>query len=81
VIVSTHNANVPVLGDADLVVTLEGDGRNGWIAPGGIGSLDPQAIREYAEDLLEGGRDAFWARQHLYGFQLCGMTAPSGNSR
>jgi hypothetical protein len=68
IIVSTHNANVPVLGDADLVIALEGDGRNGWTAPGGIGSLDAQSVREYAEDLLEGGRDAFSARQHLYGF-------------
>ena len=68
VIVSTHNANVPVLGDAELVVTLEGNGRNGWTAPDGIGSLDTKAVREYAEDLLEGGRDAFRARQHLYGF-------------
>ncbi|MGP4033382.1 TrlF family AAA-like ATPase [Pseudarthrobacter sp. 1C304] len=68
IIVSTHNANVPVLGDADLVIALEGDGRNGWLAPGGIGSLDAHAVREYAEDLLEGGRDAFRARQHLYDF-------------
>ncbi|MBF9434650.1 hypothetical protein HA133_01705 [Mycobacteroides chelonae] len=68
VIVSTHNANVPVLGDAELVVTLEGDGRNGWTATGGLGSLDIQTVREFAEDLLEGGRDAFSARKHLYGF-------------
>lgn len=68
VIVSTHNANVPVLGDAELVITLEGDGRKGWPASGGIGSMDTETVREYAEDLLEGGRDAFSARQHLYGF-------------
>lgn len=68
IIVSTHNANVPVLGDAELVVALEGDGRNGWPAPDGIGSLDTQSVRGYAEDLLEGGRDAFRARQHLYDF-------------
>lgn len=68
ILVSTHNANVPVLGDAELVVTLEGDGSNGWIAPSGLGSLDTQVVRESAEDLLEGGRDAFNARQHLYGF-------------
>lgn len=68
IVVSTHNANVPVLGDAELVVALEGDGRNGWVAPGGLGSLDTLTVREYAEDLLEGGHDAFSARQHLYGF-------------
>lgn len=68
IIVSTHNANVPVLGDADLVIALEGNGHNGWPAPDGVGSLDAQSVRGYAEDLLEGGRDAFSARQHLYGF-------------
>lgn len=68
IIVSTHNANVPVLGDAELVVALEGDGHKGWAAVDGIGSLDTQSVREYAEDLLEGGREAFSARQHLYGF-------------
>ncbi|TNC18618.1 hypothetical protein FHE66_06155 [Georgenia sp. 311] len=68
IIVSTHNANVPVLGDAELVVTLEGDGQNGRTAADGVGSLDIQSVRAYAEDLLEGGRDAFNARKHLYGF-------------
>lgn len=68
IIVSTHNANVPVLGDAELVVALEGDGHKGWPAQGGLGSMDTESVREYAEDLLEGGRDAFSARQHLYGF-------------
>ncbi|NKX79435.1 TrlF family AAA-like ATPase [Gordonia amicalis] len=68
IIASTHNANVPVLGDAELIVTLEGDGYHGWPAEGGIGSLDDKKIRSYAENLLEGGPDAFNARQHLYGF-------------
>lgn len=68
VIVSTHNANVPVLGDAELIVVLEGDGQHGWPAVGGVGSLDDAAIRALAESLLEGGPAAFNARQHLYGF-------------
>jgi hypothetical protein len=68
VIVSTHNANVPVLGDAELVVTMEGDGQHGYMTPDGVGSLDVQSVRAYAEDLLEGGRDAFNARKHLYDF-------------
>lgn len=68
VIVSTHNANVPVLGDAELIVTLEGDGQHGKPATDGIGSLDDKRIRAHAENILEGGPDAFNARQHLYGF-------------
>lgn len=68
IIASTHNANVPVLGDSELVVALESDGQRGWPIKDGIGSLDGAKVRELAEDLLEGGRTAFDARQHLYGF-------------
>lgn len=68
IVVSTHNANVPVLGDAELVVALEGDGRRSWLSEGGLGSLDDSSVRRIAEDLLEGGRAAFDARQHIYGF-------------
>jgi ABC-type cobalamin/Fe3+-siderophores transport system ATPase subunit/gas vesicle protein len=68
IIASTHNANVPVLGDAELIVALEGDGQNGRTAADGIGSLDDVAIRAHVENVLEGGPAAFNARQHLYGF-------------
>jgi len=68
IIVSTHNANIPVLGDAELVIGLDGNGSNSWPIKDGIGSLDNAEIRCLAEDLLEGGRTAFEARQHLYGF-------------
>lgn len=68
IIASTHNANVPVLGDAELIVALEGDGQNGRAAVDGIGSLDDMAIRSHVENVLEGGPAAFNARQHLYGF-------------
>jgi hypothetical protein len=68
IIASTHNANVPVLGDAELIIALEGDGQHGWPVPHGIGSLDDEPIRKLAENLLEGGPAAFNARHHLYGF-------------
>lgn len=68
IIASTHNANVPVLGDAELIVALEGSGQNGRPIDGGIGSLDDATIRALAESILEGGSTAFNARQHLYGF-------------
>ena len=68
IIASTHNANVPVLGDAELIIALEGDGQRGKPAEGGVGSLDNASIRSTAETLLEGGSAAFKARQHLYGF-------------
>lgn len=68
IIASTHNANVPVLGDAELIVALQGDGQHGRPAADGIGSLDDAAIRAHAENILEGGPAAFNARHHLYGF-------------
>jgi len=68
VIASTHNANVPVLGDAELIVALEGDGQHGRPVVDGVGSLDDAPIRVLAENILEGGPAAFNARQHLYGF-------------
>ncbi|WEO76087.1 AAA family ATPase [Cryobacterium sp. SO2] len=68
IIASTHNANIPVLGDAELIVVLAGDGSRAWVAAQGLGSLDEPAILAHAEDLLEGGRDAFNDRKHLYGF-------------
>jgi len=68
VVASTHNANVPVLGDAELIVVLESDGDHGRPAEGGIGSLDERSVRSLAENILEGGPAAFNARQHLYGF-------------
>lgn len=68
IIVSTHNANVPVLGDAELIVVLESDGSHGRPTDAGIGSLDDRPIRSLVEDLLEGGPAAFNARHHLYGF-------------
>lgn len=68
IIASTHNANVPVLGDAELIVVLENDGNHGCPSDSGVGSLDDRTIRSLAENILEGGPAAFNARQHLYGF-------------
>ena len=68
IIASTHNANVPVLGDAELIVALESDGNRGRPTEAGVGSLDDRTVRALVEDILEGGPAAFDARQHLYGF-------------
>ena len=68
IIASTHNANVPVLGDAELIVALESDGSRGRPTEAGVGSLDDRTVRALVEDILEGGPAAFDARQHLYGF-------------
>lgn len=71
-IFSTHNANIPVLGDAELIVglTAAGDAGSGRarIALEHTGSIDSQSVRELVEELLEGGREAFEMRRRKYGF-------------
>ena len=69
---STHNANIPVLGDAELILGLTAVGEAGGgmaqIASDHMGSIDTQSVRELVEDLLEGGKDAFETRRLKYGF-------------
>ena len=71
-IFSTHNANIPVLGDAELIVGLsaagEADSGRARIAPEHTGSIDSRSVRELVEELLEGGRKAFETRRRKYGF-------------
>jgi DNA-binding MarR family transcriptional regulator len=58
----THNANIPVLGEADLVVVMNSDGKKGYVQK--AGSLDD--CRDEIIDLLEGGKKAFEARSQRY---------------
>lgn len=71
-IFSTHNANIPVLGDAELILGLvaSGEGKEGAakIAPEHMGSIDSRPVRELVEEILEGGKDAFEMRRSKYGF-------------
>jgi energy-coupling factor transporter ATP-binding protein EcfA2 len=59
----THNANIPVLGEADLIIVLDSDGRQGFVRK--MGSLDD--CRGEIIDLLEGGEEAFELRRRRYG--------------
>ena len=69
---STHNANIPVLGDAELIVGLSATGKaehcRTRIAPKHMGSIDAQPVRELVEEILEGGKEAFERRRRKYGF-------------
>ncbi len=71
-IFSTHNANIPVLGDAELILGLtalgEAEGGNARINPDHMGSIDARPVREMVEEILEGGKDAFETRRLKYGF-------------
>ena len=69
---STHNANIPVLGDAELILGLTAIGEAGLgkaqIARQHMGSIDSQPVQELVKDLLEGGKEAFETRRLKYGF-------------
>ncbi len=71
-IISTHNANIPVLGDADLIVglTAVGDASIGKavLEQEHLGSIDSTTVRALVEETLEGGRNAFETRQLKYDF-------------
>jgi len=64
-IIATHNANIPVSGDAELIIILDADEAHGWIAC--LGSIDDSPMREPVENILEGGREAFRIRKEKYG--------------
>ena len=69
---STHNANIPVLGDADLILGLDALGEavdgKAFIASEHMGSIDDPPVRELVEEILEGGKNAFETRRRKYGF-------------
>ena len=71
-IFSTHNANIPVLGDAELICGLSaperGEHGGGQIREEHLGSIDDLAVRELVEQILEGGEEAFERRRRKYGF-------------
>ncbi|WP_338075744.1 MULTISPECIES: TrlF family AAA-like ATPase [Acidithiobacillus] len=69
---STHNANIPVLGDAELIIGLSTGIQNevvqGRVNERHMGSIDMQPVREMVEEILEGGKTAFEMRRQKYGF-------------
>lgn len=66
-LIATHNANIPVSGDADLILVLQADDRSGRIADGGAGSIDSPTVRDFVTRILEGGSTAFRIRKEKYG--------------
>lgn len=65
---STHNANIPVFGDAEWIGVLTASENRGVLQPGHQGSIDVPYIREQAAEILEGGRAAFMQRKEMYEF-------------
>ena len=64
IIVVTHNSNIGVLGDAELVIPLVASNEKSSIS--GIGSIDNQQTQDQCCEILEGGRRAFSTRKEIY---------------
>jgi len=65
VIIVTHNPNIAVLGDAELVIPLKSTNIKTHIID--RGSIDKEETRKLCCDILEGGKQAFISRQEVYG--------------
>ncbi|QUX93527.1 hypothetical protein CYL31_19890 [Marinomonas sp. A3A] len=63
-ILSSHNANIPVLGNASRVINLDSNGRKGFIK--NSGSLDETLVKSSIESIMEGGKEAFQHRSTFY---------------
>jgi DNA repair ATPase RecN len=68
VIIVTHNPNVAVLGDAELIVVLKAFNDQGTVVS--RGSIDNADTRLAACAILEGAEEAFRRRAKMYGMQI-----------
>ncbi|NMZ99117.1 AAA family ATPase [Pseudomonas lundensis] len=64
IIFSTHNPNIPVLGDANNVLQLASDGKRGYIVA--KGDLNDRCIVDSISTVMEGGAIAFEKRAAFY---------------
>ena len=66
VIVVTHNPNIAVLGDAELIIPLKSTNNKSMVISSG--SIDDKHTIDMCCQILEGGESAFKQRQKIYGF-------------
>jgi DNA repair exonuclease SbcCD ATPase subunit len=62
-IFATHNANFPVLGDAEQVGACSFAGERGDVK---VGSIDDPEIQKAIVSIMEGGHEAFARRKEIY---------------
>lgn len=67
-IFATHNANIPVFGDAEWIGVFESSDRQAHMPEESQGAIDVKNVREMAANILEGGRTAFNQRKMKYGY-------------
>ena len=71
VIIVTHNPNIAVLGDAELIVPLKSTSIKSMIIESG--SIDNEKTRKLCCEILEGGKQAFKRRQEIYKIPVGGI--------
>lgn len=66
VIIATHNANIVVNGDADMVIQLDATAHRGRVAC--AGAIEEPAVRDAIVRTVDGGTESFRLRKRKYGF-------------
>lgn len=67
-IFATHNANIPVFGDAEWIGVFEASENQAKMPMDSQGAIDVPNVRDKAANILEGGKTAFNQRKAKYGF-------------
>lgn len=62
-IFATHNANIPVLGDSEQIITVTYEEEKITVE---TGSIDNTEIQKSIVDIMEGGQEAFSKRTEIY---------------
>ena len=65
IIVITHNANIPVIGDAEYIVSMDSSSR--YLKVHSEGMLENKEVKTEICEIMEGGEDAFKLRAERYG--------------
>lgn len=66
-LVTSHNANLVVLTDADLIVHIDSDGSHAEFPASGFLAWEKSVIKQSVLEVLDGGEAALLARQKKYG--------------
>ena len=66
-LVTSHNANLVVLTDADLIVHIDSDGSHAGFPASGFLAWENSEIKQSVLEVLDGGEAALLARQKKYG--------------
>ena len=65
-IFATHNANIPVFGDSELIIVMNEEDGQGGTSEDFLGSIDAENVKQSVIRTLEGGDNAFRMRRLKY---------------